>query len=136
VRHLAHAGDGLGLRAVGAEAEAPHAVARFSVERGVVELPERERDVQVALRSAPEHRAEVDALRRIGAEYAPVERTVERPQQAGSGRRRGAHVDQHHLGEVGARELLESLHDPARLQPRIGIHADAQPPRQRAVGEG
>ena len=40
--HFGEAGEGLALRAVGAEAEAPHAVARPAVERAVVDLAERE----------------------------------------------------------------------------------------------
>ncbi len=123
---LRQAGEGLGLGAVGAEAEAPCAVARLAVERAVVDLAQGEGDVERLARGEGKSLGERDEIGGVGAEEAPVEAAVEAP---GRARRRGyerADIGEAHLGEIGRRQLGERLDHPARLQRPVGEDADAQ----------
>jgi hypothetical protein len=137
-------------RLVLCEAEAPHALARDAVEAGVVELAQREGDVEIETREAgrvetPAHGAgmryvprELDALLPVArdAERGAVERAVEPPPPR---RVRPPWIfragrDERDFGEPARRHLGEGVDHPARLQRRVGEDADPQLPRLRVAG--
>src|SRR6185369_7345870 len=114
-QHLAHA--------VGAEA--PDAVARDAVEAAVVDLAQREDDVEVPGVSRPDlHLRQIfknTSVRRKSPSLDALEQRL-----AGL-----AHAELHDLGEVRTRDALERLQHPARLQRGVGDDADAQTPGLR-----
>ena len=126
-RDFRQPGERLAERAVGAEAEAPHAIACPALESRVLHGAERERDVERRIgRPGRELISEQHRIGGRGAEEPPVERVIDAPGERRGAGRRAARFDQAHIGELGGGELGERLHYPARLQRRIGKDADAQ----------
>src|SRR5687767_12347584 len=65
----------------------------------------------------------------IGPEQLAVQPAVEAPQQGFLRRNPFFYGNQGNQSEIRPRDLVEGLDHPARLQPRVGEDADAQPPR-------